>query len=218
VGRLQANTTYTGVSIPASALGTVTVSGLTLRNCTMAAGVVFTGNNVTVDHCTIHGGVSLSGGDNFTFTRNNVTGWDDGLHITSDSGPVNTVMVTNNWIHAPAPQCSDHSDGIQVLGVAGAMFSGNVIDLGPWIPCGPLNGAFQFEITQGPVSGVVVTQNLLNGGGYVFRAYAGTQIMAVTGNGFGPDRHWGPSDTLLATINTWSGNFLVANGAPVPRE
>jgi parallel beta helix pectate lyase-like protein len=219
VGRLQANTTYTGVSVPASALGTVTVSGLTLRNCTLASGVVFTGNNVTVDHCTIRGGVSLSGGDNFTFTGNNVTGWDDGLHITSDSGPVNTVRVTGNWIHQPTPACSDHSDGVQVLGVAGAVFTGNVIDLGPWIPCGPLNGAFQFENTQGPVSRVTVSNNLLNGGGITFRSYSGTQLDAVTGNGFGPDDHFNrQSDTLTSRITTWSGNFVVASGAPVIRQ
>lgn len=222
-GRLQANSTYTGVSIPASALGNVTVSGLTLRNCVLAAGVVFSGDNVTVDHCTIHGGVSLSGGDNFVFTANDVTGWDDGLHITSDSGPVNTVKVTGNWIHQPSPTCADHSDGVQLLGVAGAVFSGNVIDLGHWISCGtdpgdgPLNGAFQIENTQGPVSGVTVSGNLLNGGGFVFRAYAGTQLDAVTGNGFGPDAQFGPADTKQATIGTWSGNYVVATGAVVPR-
>lgn len=222
-GRLQANSTYTGVAIPASALGNVTVSGLTLRNCTLGAGVVFSGDNVTVDHCTINGGVSLSGGDNFVFTANDVTGWDDGLHITSDSGPVVTVKVTGNWIHQPSPTCADHSDGVQLLGVAGAVFTGNVIDLGHWISCGsdpgdgPLNGAFQIENTQGPVTGVTVSGNLLNGGGFVFRAYAGTQLDAVTGNGFGPDAQFGPADTKQATIGTWSGNYVVATGAPVPR-
>jgi hypothetical protein len=223
-GRLQANSTYTGVAIPASALGTVTVSGLTLRNCTLAAGVVFTGNNVTVDHCTIHGGVSLSGGDNFVFTGNEVTGWDDGLHITSDSGPVNGVKVAGNWIHLPSPTCADHSDGVQLLGVAAAVFTNNVIDLGHWISCGsdpgdgPLNGAFQIENTQGPVSGVTVSGNLLNGGGFTFRAYAGTKLDAVTGNGFGPDAQFGPADTKQATIGTWTDNYDVATGKPVLRE
>jgi len=222
-GRLQANSTYTGVTVSSAALGTVSVSGLTLRNCVLNAGVVFTGNNVTVDHCTIHGGVSLSGGDNFTFTGNEVVGWDDGLHITSDSGPVVNVKVTGNWIHLPSPACADHSDGVQLLGVAGAVFTGNVIDLGHWISCGsdpgdgPLNGAFQIENTQGPVTGVTVSGNLLNGGGFTFRAYAGTKLDAVTGNGFGPDQRFGPADTLQATIGAWSGNYVVATGAAVPR-
>jgi hypothetical protein len=224
-GRLQANSTYTGVAVPAAALGTVTVSGLTLRNCTLAAGVVFTGNNVTVDHCTIRGGVSLSGGDNFVFTGNDVVGWDDGLHITSDSGPVVSVKVAGNWIHQPSPTCADHSDGVQLLGVAGAVFTGNVIDLGPWFFCGgdpdnsPLNGAFQIEVTQGPVNGVVIDHNLLNGGGYTLRVYAGCQGVHLTNNAFGRNAHWGPFDILKAGTGVveFSGNtWLDTGGAIAP--
>lgn len=225
-GNVTSGTTYTARDFTSLPI-TVTASNITFRNCNLPHGVVFTGNNVTVDHCTIHGGISLSGGDNFVFNGNDVTGWDDGLHITSDSGTVFNPKVTGNWIHQPSPTCADHSDGIQVLGVSGALFSGNVIDLGRWIDCsnppgsnpgeGPLNGAFQFENTQGPVSGVIVSRNLLNGGGFILRAYAGTRITSVTGNGFGPDSQFGPADTLQSTITTWSGNFVVATGATVPR-
>jgi hypothetical protein len=227
-GALKANTTYDGYAIPASALsGTVGVSGLVLRNCALASGAVFSGNDVTIDHCSIHGGVSLSGGDRFVFTNNAVTGWDDALHITSDSGPVNTVTVRGNWLHAPAPSCSDHSDGIQLLGVTGAQIDHNVIDLGRWIQCGsdpdngPLNGAFQVEVTQGPVSGVVIDHNWLNGGGYTLRVYAGCQGVHITANAFGRDARWGPFDTLKAgagvvefTGNTWedTGAAITARG------
>lgn len=232
-GQLQSGTAgapkiYDGYTIPSGSLqGDLSVHNVILRNCVLASGTVFAGNDVTVDHCTIHGGVSLSGGDRFVFTNNNVTGWDDAVHITSDSGPVKIVSVTGNWLHSPSPACADHSDGVQLLGVENATFRYNVIDLGPWIHCsatnpdeGPLNGAFQVETTQGPVNNVTIDNNWLNGGGYVLRVYSGCTNIKITNNQFGRDARWGPFDTADAGsgVTTFSGNKYEDNGQTIARD
>lgn len=225
----QSGATYDAYAIGG---GTINASNIVLRNCTLGE-VVFTGDNITVDHCTIHGGVSFSQNHQVVFNHNNLTGWSDCIHITEDgqngvpAGLADHFTVTGNWCHNPglkAPDdCADHADGVQLLGVDTAVFSDNIIDLGPWVSCGsdpgdgPLNGAFQIENTQGPVLNVTIDGNLLDGGGYTFRAYAGTKLIAVTNNGFGSKEQFGPVTTLQATIGTWSGNYVVATGAAVPR-
>jgi len=222
-GKLTSDHTYVGVSINAGSLGgNVLASNVTLRNCLINGDVIFAGNNVTVDHCTITGGVSLSGGDNFTFTGNNLYNWSDALHITSDSGPVNKVTVTKNWMHSPHPNCADHSDGMQLLGVNGITITDNIIDLGSWITCGsnpddgPLNGAFQVENTQGNDLNGIIDHNYLNGGGYTARFYQ-CSAFTFTSNSFGTGAHWGlisvPASNLGCFTN-WSGN-LSAAGKPV---
>lgn len=201
-GQPASNTTYTGRSFSA---GTVTASNVTFRNCSFSSGPIFTGDNVTVDHCTFTGGVSLSGGDNFVFTSNNVVNWHgDALHITSDSGPVNNVIVQKNWFHNPNASCNgDHVDGVQLLGVNHISISDNIIDLGPWVSCsqdagdGPLNGAFQVENTQGADLNGTITHNWVNGGGYVARFYQ-CQTFSFTWNQFGPTSQFGPATVPAA--------------------
>jgi Right handed beta helix region len=226
-GELRANTTYDGVAIPSTSLPTyVTVSGLTLRNCTLATGVIFTGDNITIENCAIHGGISFSGSNHVRLKADNIFGWDDGLHITSDSRPTADYTILGNWIHGPAATCSDHSDGIQILGTNGAVIRANNIDLGPWMSCGsdpgdgPLNAAIQIETTQGPVNQVVVDDNWLNGGGYMLRVYQGCTQIHVTGNAFGPTAQFGPADTLKAGagIVGWAGNHYEATGVPIQRQ
>lgn len=226
-GQVQANTTYDGYALTAANLPDNTaVSGLTLRNCTMP-GRTFSGSNLAITHCRITGGLSFSGSDHVTFSGNDVIGFvDDALHITSDSGPASDYTVSGNWIHARGSgiDCAAHLDGVQILGVAGASFMGNVIDLGHWISCssdpgdGPLNGAFQIEVTQGPVSLVTIDANLLNGGGMIVRVYSGCTDVHVTNNGFGDDFQFAPGDTLYGQLGfVWSGNFIVSTNAPAPR-
>lgn len=228
-GKVKANTTYDGYALTAANVGgTVSVSGLTLRNCTMTGGTIFTGSNIVIDHCRITGGISFSGAKTVTLNASEVRQWGgDAVHITSDSGPASNYIVTGNWLHDPGlkipADCADHVDGFQLLGLAGGLFTGNVIDLGPWLSCGtgagdgPLNGAFQIENTQGPVTAVTIRDNLMQGGGFIFRAYAGTKLDAVTGNGFGDVSQFGPFDTLQATITTFSGNYRVSTGQALTR-
>lgn len=193
------NVTYDGVNIPAPSGDdhwTFSGNNVTIRNSKITGAVWFLGNNLTIEHSEIVGGVSLSGTGTVSMTYNNIHDWDDGIHITSDSGPVTDVTISYNYVHDPDPPCGAHADVIQLLGVNGLIVTHNNLDMGPWFQvCGQdvLNGVFQIESTQGPDTNMTISDNYLNGGGYTARFYACSNT-SFTNNRFGRDYHYGPVD------------------------
>jgi len=210
--------TYDHVSVPAPVSGawTFTGSNLTFRDCRFSVGVVFTGNNIRLDHCDIAGGVTLRGNAKVTLVGNDIHGWDTGILVSGDPRKVTDVSVTDNWIHTPRAACDSHADGIRLLGVDRITISNNTVDLGPWIPCGPLGSAITVEPAQGSDTNLTITNNLLNGGAYTVRFVACSKT-TFEANHFGPDAHTAMVDTPAypACFTKWSGNLADATGKPV---
>jgi len=150
------------------------------------------------------------------FNNNNVHDFDDGVDVTSDSGSVaSNITFQDNWVHHPTAVAPDHADGSQIRGVAGLNVVHNTIDMGVWYLDGGvsvLNSALFFEEANGGNTGIIATNNYLNGGGYILYAPGGAG--SITNNIFGPDGHYGyVYDTVDARF-TRSGN-VTTTGAPV---
>ena len=194
VSNSSSNQTFENIDFPAPGTpGYYIFSGnnITLRNCSIHGnGILFSGDNITVENCIIEGGVSLSGTNGVTFRYNEVLNFSgDGIHLTSDSGQAANVSLAHNYIHRPTPGCGDHADGIQVRGVDTLSLYNNTFDMGPWVQvCGQdaLNAAVFFESANGGNSNITVDGNYLNGAGITLRLSPGSN-QRITNNRFGHD-------------------------------
>ena len=123
---------------------------------------------------------------------------EDGLHITSGSGAVRDVVVTDSVIHSPKVTPSAHYDGIQVRGVDGLTFERVSVDLGAYTS--QYNAALFFENVPAGNKNITVKDSSFLGGGYVY--YNGASNVSVTGTVFGEGK-WGnlyPSSKGFATF------------------
>lgn len=219
------NATYDGVTFPDPGPGnwyTFTGSNLVFRNCRFPSDVWFEGNNVTMEHCEVTGGVSINNSNAVLLQYNNIHHWSDAVHITSDSVTVKNVTMNYNFIHTPQPICGAHSDGVQLLGVDGFTATYNFIDMGKMFPLcddpNPLNGTFQIalDFTGVQNSNLTISNNWLNGGGYIFRLYGCGPVSRVVNNRFGRDYTWGPVDTTGSScLADKSGNVYDDSDAPI---
>lgn len=222
-GHSSSNLTYDGVRFPE-----VTGSpfyyqfygnNLTFKNCNFEDGVIFYGDNVRVENCLIKGGVSFSGSANGVLDRNNIFEYADGIHVTSDSGQVTNLTISNNYVHHPAAVCGSHTDGLQVRGINGLTVTNNAIDIGPeQIVCGEgiVNAAIYLEDDNGGNSNVTIAGNYLNGGGYIVRLQH-TVNLRITSNRFGPDMLFDfiEDETNPGDVVEFTGNVVDATGAPI---
>jgi hypothetical protein len=210
--------TYDHVSVPAPASGPWTFTGnnITFRDCRFTVGVVFTGNHILLDHCDIAGGITIRGNAAVTLVGNDIHGWDTGILVDGDPRKVTDVSIMDNWVHAPRAACDSHADGVRLLGVDGITMRNNTVDLGPWIPCGPLGSAISVEPTHGPDVNMTITNNLLNGGAYTVRFVACSKT-TFEANHFGPDAHTAAANAPAypACFAHWQGNVADATGKPV---
>jgi Right handed beta helix region len=208
-------------ALPAGSYYRLTGSNVTLRNCRIASGLLIQrARNVRVERCEIVGGVSLSGSVDVVLDRNNIHGsGDDLLHVTSDTGRVRNVTMSNNFVHEANPRCGAHADGIQVRGVDQLVLFNNVIDMGPWRQvCGQdaLNAAVFLEDANGGNVGITLNENFLNGGGHTLRVGPSATTRIVR-NKFGRDERYGP---VLVTATPGSiieaaGNARDDTGEPI---
>jgi hypothetical protein len=225
----RSNLIIDGYELPRLSQGYYTFAGdnVILRNCRINSGILFSGDNVRLERCEVIGGVSLSGTDQATIAYNNIHDIpDDGLHVTSDSGPARRIEIAHNLVHGfvytPAIACSDpHSDGIQVRGVDGLTLFNNVFDMGRWQSvCNgrstPLNAAIFLQDANGGNRNVRVDRNYLNGGAIVARIGPGPN-MSFTSNRFGRDERYGLVENLArpGDIIDRSGNVRDDTGEPV---
>lgn len=202
------NVTYTSKRFTNS-YGTITGSNISFTNCVFTNGATFRGGTgITVTHSEFVGDVYFSSAHTAMFTYNNVHDFGDGVDITSDSGSMaSNITLTNNWIHHPIATYPDHSDGSQTRGVSGLTMQHNTIDMGVWYTDqgqNVLNSAVYFEDANGGNTGITLTNNYLNGGGYTLYATGGTG--SIKNNTFGPDWHFGFVYGSVDSGFTRSGN------------
>jgi hypothetical protein len=139
------------------------------------------------------------------------------------------VTVENSYIHDNQTSISSpHMDGLQWIGCCtcsnvpsnwndvvqhDTIYPGRG-DTSPWT-----NSAVFIQAADGPVSGVTINNNLLDGGGYtVFNnsqnGYPTPSNVAFTNNRFGTHSHFGPDD-FQSPAPTFSGNVWDASGQPM---
>jgi len=211
------NVSYTNKKFTNTTFPTITGSNLTFTNCSFPLGAIFrSGTNVTVTHSDFGADVAFSSSHTVRFSYNNIHEFEDGLDVTSDSGTMaNDIVFNDNWVHHPTAMAPSHSDGSQIRGVAGLTVRHNTLDMGVWYTdngTSVLNSALFFEDANGGNTGIIATNNYLNGGGYILYATGGSG--SITNNTFGPDGHYGFVYDPVDAGFTRSGN-VDTHGNPV---
>lgn len=165
-------------------------AGTTLTNVSVDGNILVTGDDVVLDHVSARG-IAISGASRVIVRRANIgSSPADGIHITSDRGPVHDVTLDHNYIHDPQVPPDAHYDGTQVRGVQRLVIECSNYDLGPWQPM--YNAAIYVEDANGGANDVTIRNNWINGGGFALML-AGRDV-TVTGNWLGSDSHWGLCD------------------------
>ena len=167
---------------------TLSADGVTLRGVRVEGQLLVTGSDVVVEDSEV-GSLAISGASGVRVSRVEVFGdlGQDGIHVTSDRGPVTDVVVEDSWIHSPTVTGDSHYDGIQVRGVDGLVLRGNVFDLGPHLP--QLNASIFLQEANGGNRDVLIEDNVIDGGGYAL--YIGGSDVTVRSNAFGRNAAWG---------------------------
>ena len=138
--------------------------------------------------------------DNYTAIRINCSGAVDGFKGNQN------VIVQDSYIHDVQFNSSTHNDGIQSTGGSNVTFTHNTCDMGTAGDC------IQFSAD----SGWTVTNNLVRATGWMFNG--GTPDNSTfTGNRFVNKSVTGAYGyaSIPGTGNTWSGNYLDADGSAV---
>lgn len=185
-----------------------TGSGLTVRNVRVTGHAVFRGDDLVIEDSEF-GSWALSGTERVRAARVEVFGnpGQDGLHVTSDTGPVRDVVVADSWIHNPLVANGSHYDGIQVRGVDGLAVQNVVIDLGAYAT--GQNASVFLEDANGGNRNVLVQGSWLLGGGYTVVSY-GTNVR-VTDTVVRAGR-WGYLNPDSWTLAAFNGNVADGGG------
>ena len=194
-----------------------TGSNLTLRNVRITGHAVFRGDNIVLEDSEV-GALSLSGTMGATVSRVDVTGsaGNDGIHITSGSGPAGRIAIRDTWVHNPLVTATSHYDGIQVRGVDGLVLERVAVDLGAHKP--QYNAALFLEDMGAANRNITVASSRFTGGGYEMYSYA--LNVAVRNTTFSGGR-WGhlypssPTFTITEFANNTdgAGNHLKLAGS-----
>lgn len=231
-GRPTAATTGVpaGTSLTSTGGGTLNDNGAVYKNVVFTGDVLASGDNqtfvnvrfeglvrVTGSGTTITdselGSLVVSGAKNFHASRLDVFGYPgkDGLHVTSDVGRAQNIVIERSRIHSPNVKSESHYDGIQVRGVDGLTLRGNSFELGAFKP--QYNASIFLQNANGGNTNVSIDGNYLNGGGYA--VYLGGSGTTFTNNVFGPSANWGLlyPDSNMGSVTT-HGN-TGPDGAPV---
>lgn len=203
-------------------VGTVTInaSGVTLKDCRIrpSAGspgvaVSYSGvSGVVIENVEIDGGkhspssVGVSG-SGFTLRAANIHGTGDGVDVGDN------VVVRDSWIHDLWVASGDHTDGVQSAGGSNVTITHNTIDA----TGAGVNSAVIVGADLSPLSNTVITDNLLDGGGYTL--YAGSDgkyssgVITITGNRFGDHAAYG-----ACSIKTKGGQLRDSDNTALTSE
>ncbi|WP_147067514.1 right-handed parallel beta-helix repeat-containing protein [Terrabacter aerolatus] len=156
-------------------------------NVSIAGNVLVLGRRATLTHVSARG-IAISGASKVSVSYAQIRdSAEDGIHVTSDRGPVSDVVLAYNYVHAPDVPYDAHYDGTQVRGAERLVISCSTYDLGVWKP--QYNAAIYLENANGGVRDVRIADNWINGGGYALML-DGDRVL-LDGNTFGDDAHWG---------------------------
>lgn len=224
---IPSGVTLTAYAGPAS----ITTNGTVIDLKDYSTGdLVVYANNVTLkrskfktitvfgDNCTIEDvdttKINLSGTQNTTITRANIHGNNGGdtMHITSDTGQVQNVLIQSSYIHSQIPGGGDHSDGIQIRGSIGLTIRNNHINMGSFLP--GHNSPIFVQDANGGNSDLLIEGNWLNGGGYMLMIDAGTNLQ-VNYNRIGNTYEYGVLYPGQSSNFTQTGNVWDSTGAPL---
>ncbi len=197
-----ANTTISNVVITGDA--TFTGSNLTLRGVRVTGHAVFRGDNLVIERSEV-GALSLSGTWGVRVSGLDVTGapGQDGIHVTSGTGPAGAITIADTWVHNPVVTATSHYDGVQVRGVDGLTFERVAVDLGDYQP--QFNAALFLEDVSGGNRNITVVDSRFTGGGFEVYSYGVNVVFRGTVFGGGRWGHLFPSSPTFA-ITEFSGN------------
>jgi hypothetical protein len=202
--------------------GGITITGGTVQitdDCITSGDLYpihFTGGGGVIDHVTVTGqgsgcsrAVEPAGSGPVVMDNMNISGCEDGIEMYDGD------TLENSYIHDLAFFGGSHNDGVQQNGGSDDVVRHNTI-LNPNNQTSCVN----FTTDFGPISNILITGNLLNGGNYTVYSRKGTDSnfgpptgVSATDNRFGHD--FGISDGgLLANDGpvTWSGNVSDSTG------
>lgn len=204
-------------------MAAIVAPGITLRNCRIRstgwAALIVKADDVTVENCEIDGqsakgirGISVSG-NNITLRQNNILHSEDGIYLANASN----VTIDRNYVHdLQSVWDGPHFDGIATDGgVSNLTITGNTIE-NPH----PQTSAIMISNYFGSVSGVLIADNRLVGGGYTIYTDAqfdgGTLLrITIANNRLGRGFHG------YIVNNTykpeWMGNIDDRSGSIVPQ-
>ncbi len=206
----KAGTIISGLDIK----GTVYIAAdnVTIENCkitsnSFSAVQIKQGvSGAVVQDCTIDGvGTNNEGSSGITgagtFLRNNIYNVENGLNI----GPGKGTVIEGNYIHDLKASGSPHYDGIQIDGGQ----TDTIVRHNTVINDHTQTAALMIDNYFGPVTNILVTDNLLVGGGYTIYSdgqFNGGKMtgITITNNHVGGG-HWGDLNAN-STSPTYTGN------------
>ncbi len=197
-----------------SGLIDIYADNVTIRNSIVHDGIRVRGSNVLIDHVATSG-IAIRGGAGHVIQYSNLSGGDDGFHISSTLGPVSGVTIRHNYVHDRRPPKGAHTDGIQVRGVRDLSVVCNNLDLSPYDKT--QTAVVFLEWANGGNRDVVIDHNWLNAGGTTLVVAA--RNLRVTDNRFGRGFRWsvcrlGNDDAGKTTFFS-AGNVWADTGQPV---
>jgi len=148
------------------------------------------------DICVAHGG--------YTLRRAEVHNCVDGVRAGS-----NTV-IEDSWVHHLIRTSGSHNDAVQTVTGSNIVVRDNRLDAYNPDTKDPMNAAYIFGPSLGPVRGVTLTGNYMNGGNYTVNG--GAENVVIRNNTFGRDYRYGPMRVEGAFSG--SGNRYL-NGAAI---
>jgi hypothetical protein len=213
------NITYTNIS----RVGNLTLAGsnVTLIGCKVVGELIVRGNDFIAEDSDI-GALSLSGAKRVRASRVRTTGvvGKDGVHVTSDVGRCEDIVLEDSYIGNPMLTDGSHYDSIQVRGVDRLTLRGNYFDQGT-IFDSSYNATVFLEDAQGGNYDIDIHNNWLRAAGYYnVRLYGYNQTLDnnvfikrdPTESDGSPNAGpvIGNSYVYMASGNTWDG------GTPLP--
>lgn len=217
-----------GVSLTSSGSITVTQDGAVVQNMLVNGQIVVRANNVTIKDTRIISGdyypidYSASGllvqdseiigtsGDvtagmsfsDYTARRVEITGTSDGFKADAN------VLIEDCYVHGLYVSASSHNDGVQTTGGSNVRLNHNTFKLGDQ---DGINAIVQFGTEGSQNSNWTITNNLLDGGGWMFNNGNDVPGSTVTNNRF--THRYGYGIGWVSDTAPWTGNIFDDTGA-----
>jgi len=210
------NTVISGLDIQGCV--TVNAKNVTIKNSKISCNGYYpvradAGYNTLIQDVTIDGLASdvptAVYGDNYTVLRANIYGVGDGPRAGSN------VTIQDSYIHDLHVANGSHNDGIQSTGGSNIVIRGNNIQ-----HPNQGNATLMLTPTFGPLSNVLIENNLLNGGSFTVHAggdpnEAATTNVVFRNNRFGRNYIYGIKAFGVGDI-TWTNNVWNDTGVVIP--